>query len=146
MEQPYYEQVGPPAALSDTIECFWRLLMPIVIAPGEVIAAEGRAEILFQFEGQSQVLHMDSDMPFDCASSWLMRPYAHGIRARQIGVSSSAMIGARFRPGGWAAFHHDDTTDQQPYSLCGAHLGGTALPGLTHTRLGLSADPLLDAS
>lgn len=26
------------------------------------------------------------------------------------------MIGARFRPGGWAAFHHEDTTDNQPYS------------------------------
>jgi hypothetical protein len=34
MDQPYYEQIGPPAALADTIECFWRLLMPLVVAPG----------------------------------------------------------------------------------------------------------------
>lgn len=113
----YYEQVAPPAALADTIECFWRLLLPLVIAPDEIISAEGRAEILFQFQGQSQIMPRDSDAPFDCASSWLMRPFAHALHVRQVGVSSSAMIGVRFAPGGWAAFHHKDTTDKQSYAF-----------------------------
>jgi AraC-like DNA-binding protein len=114
---PHYEQLCPPAALSDTIECFWRLLLPLVVAPDEIISAEGRAEILFQFQGQSQVLPGDSQEPFNCASSWLMRPCAHALHVRQIGVTSSAMIGVRFTPGGWAAFHHRDTTDKQPYTF-----------------------------
>jgi AraC-like DNA-binding protein len=113
----YYEQVCPPAVLSDTIECFWRLLLPIVVAPDEIISAEGRAEILFQFQGQSQVMPRDSNVPFDCASSWLMRPFAHALHVRQVGVTSSAMIGVRFTPGGWAAFRHSDTTDKQAYSF-----------------------------
>jgi hypothetical protein len=117
VERPYYEQVCPPPALSDTIECFWRLLQPLVVAPDEIISAEGRAEILFQFEGQSQVIRRDSDLPFDCASSWLMRPFAHALHVRQVGVSPSAMIGVRFTPAGWAAFGHSDTTDKQSYSF-----------------------------
>ena len=117
VQKPYYEQVRPPASLSGTIECFWRLLLPIVVAPDEIISAEGRAEILFQFQGQSQVLPRDSDVPFECASSWLMRPFAHALHVRQVGVTSSAMIGVRFTPGGWAAFHHGETTDKQPYSF-----------------------------
>lgn len=117
MHNPHYEQVGPPPALSDKIECFWRLLMPLVVAPDEVISAEGRAEILFQFEGQSQVMLSDPLQPFDCASSWLMRPFAHALRVRQVGVSSSAMIGVRFSPAGWAAFQHTHTTDEEPYSV-----------------------------
>jgi AraC-like DNA-binding protein len=112
-----YEQVRPPAALSDTIECFWRLLLPRVVAPDEMISAEGRAEILFQFQGQSQVIPRDSDLPFDCASSWLMRPFAHALHVRQVGVTPSAMIGVRFTPAGWAAFRHHDTTDKQAYSF-----------------------------
>lgn len=117
MQPPHYEQIRPPAALSDTIECFWRLLLPVVVAPDEIISAEGRAEILFQFHGQSQVIPRDSDVPFDCASSWLMRPFAHALHVRQVGVTSSAMLGVRFTPGGWAAFHHSDTTDKQSYSF-----------------------------
>jgi AraC-like DNA-binding protein len=89
----------------------------MVIAPDEIISAEGRAEILFQFQGQSQIIPRDSDMPFDCASSWLMRPYAHALHVRQVGVTSSAMIGVRFSPGGWAAFRHSDTTHNQSYSF-----------------------------
>jgi AraC-like DNA-binding protein len=116
LEKPFYEQVCPPAALADSIECFWRLLMPMVVAPDEIISAEGRAEILFQFQGQSEIMAHDSDLPFDCASSWLMRPFAHALHVRQVGVSSSAMIGVRFTPGGWAAFQHSDTTDKQSYS------------------------------
>lgn len=46
-----------------------------------------------------------------------MRPFAHALHVRQIGVSSSAMIGVRFTPGGWAAFQHNDTTDKQEYSF-----------------------------
>lgn len=117
MQTPHYEQVCPPAALADTIECFWRLVLPQVVAPDEIISAEGRAEILFQFEGQSQIMPRNSDAPFDCASSWLMRPFAHALHVRQIGVSPSAMIGVRFTPGGWAAYHHIDTTDNQPYAF-----------------------------
>lgn len=117
MQTSPYEQLRPPAALSDTIECFWRLLLPIVVAPDEIISAEGRAEILFQFQGQSQVLPRDSDIPFDCASSWLMRPFAHALHVRQVGVTNSAMIGVRFTPAGWAAFHHSDTTDKQAYAF-----------------------------
>lgn len=117
MQTVPYEQIRPPAALSDTIECFWRLLLPLVVAPDEVISAEGRAEILFQFQGQSQVIPRDSQEPFDCASSWLMRPFAHALHVRQVGVTSSAMIGVRFTPAGWAAFQHSDTTDQQTYSF-----------------------------
>lgn len=112
-----YEQVRPPAALADTIECFWRLLVPMVIAPDEIISAEGRAEILFQFHGQSQVLPREAGEPFDCASSWLMRPFAHALHVRQVGVTPSAMIGVRFTPAGWAAFRHTDTTDKQSYSF-----------------------------
>ncbi len=117
MQSPHYEQLCPPAALSDTIECFWRLLLPIVVAPDEIISAEGRAEILFQFQGQSQVIPADSNVPFDCASSWLMRPFAHALHVRQVGVTSSAMIGVRFTPAGWAAFQHNNTTDKQSYSF-----------------------------
>ncbi|MBZ0281116.1 MAG: helix-turn-helix domain-containing protein [Anaerolineae bacterium] len=117
MQTPHYEQVRPPPALSNIIECFWRLLLPLVVAPDEIISAEGRAEILFQFDGQSQILPHDADLPFDCASSWLMRPFAHALHVRQIGVTSSAMIGVRFTPGGWATFHHTDTTDNQSYSF-----------------------------
>jgi AraC-like DNA-binding protein len=112
-----YEQVRPPAALSESIECFWRLLLPVVIANDEIISAEGRAEILFQFQGQSQIIPRDSDKPFDCASSWLMRPFAHALHVRQVGVTSSAMIGIRFSPAGWAAFRHHDTTENQPYAF-----------------------------
>lgn len=117
MQTPHYEQLCPPPTLSDTIECFWRLILPMVVAPDEIISAEGRAEILFQFQGQSQVLPRNSDIPFDCASSWLMRPFAHALHVRQLGMTSSAMIGVRFTPGGWAAFHHSDTTDKQAYSF-----------------------------
>lgn len=117
METVYFEQLLPPPALSDTIECFWRLLLPNVVAPDEIISAEGRAEILFQFEGQSQIITQDTDMPFDCASSWLMRPYAHALHVRQVGVTSSAMIGVRFSPAGWATFRHNDTTNKQDYSF-----------------------------
>jgi AraC-like DNA-binding protein len=117
MQRPYYEQVRPPLELSDTIECFWRLLLPMVVAPDEIISAEGRAQILFQFQGQSQVMPRDSHVPFDCASSWLMRPFAHALHVRQVGVSPSAMIGIRFTPAGWAAFRHKDTTDKQDYAF-----------------------------
>lgn len=117
MEIVYFEQLRPPPALSGTIECFWRLLLPMVIAPDEIISAEGRAEILFQFQGQSQIMPRDSGSPFDCASSWLMRPYAHALHVRQVGLTSSAMIGVRFAPGGWAAFRHSDTTNKQSYSF-----------------------------
>jgi AraC-like DNA-binding protein len=89
----------------------------MVVAPDELISAEGRAEILFQFQGQSQVLPRDSGVPFDCASSWLMRPFAHALHVRQVGVTSSAMIGVRFTSAGWAAFQHRDTTDKQAYSF-----------------------------
>jgi AraC-like DNA-binding protein len=117
MDPEPYEQLRPPAALSDAIECFWRLLLPTVAAPDEIISAEGRAEILFQFQGQSQIVPRDSHMPFDCASSWLMRPFAHALHVRAVGVTSSAMIGVRFSPGGWAAFRHSDTTNKQSYSF-----------------------------
>ena len=117
MQPSGYEQVGPPPALSDTIECFWRLLLPRVVAPDEIISAEGRAEILFQFHGQSQIVPQDSVILFDCASSWLMRPFAHALHVRQVGITSSAMIGVRFTPAGWAAFQHLDTTDKQAYSF-----------------------------
>jgi AraC-like DNA-binding protein len=113
----HYEQLRPPAALSDAVECFWRLLLPRVVAPDEIISAEHRAEILFQFEGRSQILPGASEWPFECTSSWLMRPFAHALHVRQVGVSSSAMIGVRFTPGGWAAFQHNDTTDKQPYAF-----------------------------
>jgi AraC-like DNA-binding protein len=113
----HYEQLCPPAALSDAIECFWRLLLPVVVAPDEIISAEHRAEMLFQFEGRSQILPCVSELPFECASSWLMRPFAHALHVRQVGVSSSAMIGVRFAPGGWAAFQHNDTTDKQSYAF-----------------------------
>lgn len=46
-----------------------------------------------------------------------MRPFAQALHVRQVGVSSSAMIGVRFSPGGWAAFQHTDTTDKQAYSF-----------------------------
>ncbi len=117
MQISYYEQVCPPVALSDAIECFWRLLLPSVVAPDEIISAEGRAEILFQFQGQSQIIPADSDIPFECASSWLMRPFAHALHVRQLGMTPSAMIGVRFTPAGWAAFYHSDTTDKQAYSF-----------------------------
>lgn len=116
-----YEQLRPPAALADAIECFWRLLLPMVVAPDELISAEHRAEILFQFEGQSQIVPSASARPFECASSWLMRPFAHALHVRQVGVSSSAMVGVRFRPGGWAAFQHADTTDRQAYWFMPLH-------------------------
>jgi len=112
-----YEQIAPPPALSDAIECFWRILVPTMTPPSEIISAEGRAEILFQFEGQSQAIPLDADAPFECASSWLVRPFASAMCVRQVGVSGSAMIGVRFSPGGWAAFRHNDTTDNQPYLL-----------------------------
>ena len=112
-----YEQVRPPPALSGTIECFWRLLVPTMMPPSEMISAEGRAEMLFQFEGQSQAIPLDTDVPFECTSSWLVRPFAHAMRVRQVDMSGSAMIGVRFRPGGWAAFRHSDTTDHQSYAL-----------------------------
>ncbi len=112
-----FEQVRPPSSLADTIECFWRLLLPMVVAPDEVIFAEGRAEILFQFHGQSQIIPVDSPIPFNCASSWLMRPFAHALHVRQVGITSSAMIGVRFTAGGWATFSHRDTTDKQTYSF-----------------------------
>lgn len=117
METVYFEQLRPPPALSGMIECFWRLLLPVVVAPDEIISAEGRAEILFQFQGRSQIMPHNFDRPFDCASSWLMRPYAQALHVRQLGMTSSAMIGVRFAPGGWAAFHHSDTTDRQSYSF-----------------------------
>lgn len=117
METIYFEQFVPPPALLDSIECFWRLILPEVIAPDEIIAAEGRAEILFQFQGQSEIIPPDTDIPFDCASSWLMRPYAHALHVRQVGVTSSAMIGVRFTPAGWARFNHSDTTNHQDYSF-----------------------------
>ncbi|MBC8161706.1 MAG: helix-turn-helix transcriptional regulator [Roseiflexaceae bacterium] len=117
MDTVPYEQLRPPAALSDAIECFWRLLLPSVVAPDEIISAEHRAEILFQFAGHSQILPQASERPFECASSWLMRPFAQALHVRQVGVSSSAMIGVRFTPGGWAAFQHTDTTDKQAYSF-----------------------------
>lgn len=117
METVYFEQLRPPPALSEMIECFWRLLLPVVVAPDEIISAEGRAEILFQFQGQSQILPYATEMPFDCASSWLMRPFAHALHVRQIGVTSSAMIGVRFTPGGWATSRHNDTTNKQSYSF-----------------------------
>src|SRR5690606_40865521 len=82
-----------------------------------MISAGGRAEILFQFHGQSQILSSDSAMPFDCASSWLMRPFAHALHVRQVGITSSAMMGVRFAPGGWATFRHNDTTSKQSYSF-----------------------------
>jgi AraC-like DNA-binding protein len=116
-EMSHYEQLRPPLILSDSIECFWRLLVPLVIAPDEIISAENRAEILFQFHGKSQILPRNDGLPFDCASSWLMRPNAHALHVRQVGVSSSAMIGVRFVPGGWANFQQDDTTDKQSYSF-----------------------------
>lgn len=117
METVYFEQLKPPPPLADTIECFWRLLLPTVIAPDEIISAEGRAEILFQFQGQSQIISLDAATPFDCASSWLMRPFAHALHVRQVGITSSAMIGVRFAPGGWSAFHHSDTTNKETYSF-----------------------------
>ena len=117
MPDYHYEQVRPPLALSDTIECFWRILVPTMTPPSEIISAEGRAEILFQFEGQSQAIPLDTDVPFECASSWLVRPFASAMCVRQVGISGSAMIGVRFSPGGWAMFRHADTTDNQPYSL-----------------------------
>ncbi len=117
MDAIHYEQLGPPAALADTIQCFWRLLLPLAVSPDDMIPAEGQAEILFQFEGESQAILPGSDVPFECASSWLVRPYAHALRVKQIGVTSSAMIGVRFSAGGWAAFRHSDTTDNQSYSL-----------------------------
>lgn len=120
MEPIHFEQLRPPAALSDTIECFWRLLVPVVVAPTEIISAENRAEILFQFEGRSQILPT-TESPFECAASWLMRPFAHALQVRQLGVSSSAMIGVRFTPGGWAAFQHEDTTDRQTYAFMPLH-------------------------
>ncbi|MDX2140919.1 MAG: AraC family transcriptional regulator [Chloroflexota bacterium] len=117
MQTYHYEQVCPPPPLSDRIECFWRLLAPTMPPPSEIISAEGRAEILFQFEGRSQALPFDEDLVFECASSWLVRPFASAMCVRQVGVSASAMIGVRFSPAGWAAFCHNDTTDNQPYSL-----------------------------
>lgn len=117
MPDYHYEQVCPPTALSRTIECFWRLLAPTMMPPSEIISAEGRAEMLFQFEGQSQAIPLGTDVPFECASSWLVRPFAHAMQVRQVGVSGSAMIGVRFCPGGWATFRHSDTTDHQPYAL-----------------------------
>jgi AraC-like DNA-binding protein len=117
MPDYHYEQVCPPPALADTIECFWRILVPTMSPPSEIISAEGRAEILFQFEGRSQAIPLGADVPFECATSWLVRPFASAMCVRQVDVSGSAMIGVRFRPGGWAAFRHDDTTDNQPYSL-----------------------------
>ncbi len=117
MQTVYFEQLRPPPALADTIAYFWRLLLPMVVAPDEIISAEGQAEILFQFQGQSQIISQDSERPFDCASSWLMRPYAHALHVRQVGMTSSAMIGVRFKPGGWAAFRHYDTTNKQSYSF-----------------------------
>lgn len=117
METVYFEQVRPPAPLSSMIECMWRLLLPMVVAPNEIISAEGRAEILFQFQGKSQIMSANADTPFECASSWLMRPYAHALHVRQVGITSSAMIGVRFTPGGWAAFRHNDTTNKQAYSF-----------------------------
>lgn len=117
MEPVYFEQFRPPPALADSIECFWRLLLPVVVAPDEIISAEGRAEILFQFQGQSQIITSEPDRPFDCASSWLMRPYAQALHVKQVGITSSAMIGVRFAPGGWATFQHEDTTDRQSYSF-----------------------------
>ena len=115
METTFYEQVSPPAQLAHAIDSFWRLSVPLVIAPDEIISAEGRAEILFQFKGRSQILSHDSTPPFECATSWLMRPYAQALHVRQVDISSAAMIGVRFMPGGWAAFQHNDTTDSRDY-------------------------------
>jgi AraC-like DNA-binding protein len=117
MPDYHYEQVGPPPALADAIECFWRILVPTMTPPSEIISAEGRAEILFQFEGRSQAIPLETELPFECASSWLVRPFAGAMCVRQVGVSGSAMIGVRFSPGSWAAFRHGDTTDHQPYDL-----------------------------
>lgn len=117
METLYYEQVNPPPVLADTIECFWLLLAPLVVAPDEIISAENRAEILFQFHGASQIFPREAGTPFKCGSSWLMRPFAHALHVAQLGISSSAMIGVRFAPGGWAAFRHHDTTDRQTYAF-----------------------------
>lgn len=117
MQDYHYEQVCPPLVLANTIECFWRILVPTMAPPSEIISAEGRAEILFQFEGQSQAIPLDADTVFECASSWLVRPFASAMCVRQVEVSGSAMIGVRFCPGGWAAFRNIDTTDNQPYSL-----------------------------
>ncbi len=115
---PYhYEQVRPPAALSNTIECFWRLLMPTSPPPDEMLSAEGRAEILFQFEGHSQAISPTSNTPFACTSSWIVRPYAHALRVQQVGVSASAMIGVRFVPGGWAAFQRNTDDHAHPLIL-----------------------------
>ncbi|MEM9954639.1 MAG: helix-turn-helix transcriptional regulator [Chloroflexota bacterium] len=113
----HYEQHRPPAPLIDAIECFWRLIAPTMPPPDEMISAEGRAEMLFQFDGVSQAIAPDADVPFECTSSWLVRPYAHALRVRQVGISGSAMIGVRFTPAGWAMFQHSDTTDNQAYSL-----------------------------
>lgn len=112
-----YQRLRPPAPLSDSIECFWRLLMPVSPPPDEILSAEGRAEILFQFEGRSQALSPSSNTPFACTSSWIVRPYAHALRVRQVGISASAMIGVRFRPGGWAAFQRDYSTEDAADSL-----------------------------
>ncbi len=117
MNSYHYEQMRPPAALSNTIECFWRLLMPTTEPPDEILSAEGRAEILFQFDGHSQAISPNANTPFACTSSWIVRPYAHALRVQQVGVSASAMIGVRFVPGGWAAFHQDFTTRDDSQSL-----------------------------
>ncbi len=117
MNSYQYEQMRPPQALANTIECFWRLLMPVSPPPDEMLSAEGRAEILFQFEGHSQAVSPNANTPFACTSSWIVRPYAHALRVSQVGVSASAMIGVRFMPGGWAAFHRDNTLGEDDQSL-----------------------------
>jgi len=82
-----------------------------------VITDFGHTLSVFQFEGRSQAIPLDADIPFECGSSWLVRPFANAMCVRQVGMSGSAMIGVRFTPGGWAMFRHADTTDNQPYSL-----------------------------
>jgi AraC-like DNA-binding protein len=117
MQKYLYEKIRPPLQLAATIECFWRLLVPTMPPPDEMLSAEGRAEILFQFEGKSQAFVPGVNIPFACTSSWIVRPYAHALRAKQIGVSASAMIGVRFRPAGWSAFQGNYHTDQDTPSL-----------------------------
>jgi AraC-like DNA-binding protein len=113
----HYEQTRPLPVLAASIECYWRLFMPTSPPPDEILSAEGRAEILFQFEGESQAISPFSDTPFACTSSWMVRPYAHALRAYQVGVSASAMVGVRFTPGGWAAFQGDTRANEDASPL-----------------------------
>jgi len=91
--------------------------MPSTPPPDEMLAADGRAAMLFQFEGRSQAIVPMSHTPFACTTSWIVRPYAHALRVQQVGVSASAMIGVRFAPGGWAAFQHAIPIGDDSYPL-----------------------------